>query len=272
MRILGSFDTKKDETELRDRLNKYGAGNCLLVRRHPLYLVFHGGDAVLMLILLAGVLAVTYFQYLDSPALLWTFITLYLGGVGMWLAILVFHIASSLKNARVGYAEWDDSLMVRRSFERLVVWSLVLFVFQALVAGTNFTTSLVVHTTDFGQILFSLLQAAINLAFVYLTWKLTIDLIDTEMDYMIISPEEVVAYNQSGLFNRQSDSIGTEKIKSIAVDKSGIIRSFFDLGGVTILTEGDDNGGHIVFDFVWKPDQVREECLRIARLEHHKES
>lgn len=110
-----------------------------------------------------------------------------------------------------------------------------------------------------------MLQAAVNLAFVYLAWKLTLDLIDTEMDYVIISPDEVVVYNQTGLFNRQSDSIGTDKIKSITVDKKGLIRSFFDLGGINILTEGDDLGGHIAFDYVWKPDVVREECLRIIR-------
>lgn len=265
MRILGSFDTKKDEVELREKLAKYGAGNCLLFRRHPLYLVFRGGDALVMLLLLAGVLVVTFFQYLEDPALLWTFVSLYLAGVGTWLVMLAVHVVNRLRGVRIGFSAWDDSLMARGGFERLVAWSIGLFVFQVLVAGSNFATSLAVHDTDGWQIAFSLLQGAVNLAFVYLAWKLTLDLIDMEMDYIIVSPDEVVVYNQTGFFNRQSDSIGTDKIKSITVDKKGIIRSFFDLGAINILTEGDDKGGHIAFDFLLKPDTVREDCLRIVR-------
>jgi hypothetical protein len=39
MKILHSFDTKLDEKELLDAINRHGKGNALLIKRHWIFLV-----------------------------------------------------------------------------------------------------------------------------------------------------------------------------------------------------------------------------------------
>jgi len=39
------------------------------------------------------------------------------------------------------------------------------------------------------------------------------------MDFAIVNPKEVLAYNQTGLFTRTARTIDSKKIKTITVDK-----------------------------------------------------
>ena len=267
MKIFGSFDTQKDERDFAENVARYGEGNSVLARPSPLHFVFRGGDAVWMLLMLAGVVAITFFQYPKLPVIQWSFIALYASGVGLWLALLAKHVVFRLGTSKPFHNRWDNAAMNVAGFERLVRLSLWLFVFQVVLAGANVVTSILVHSSrlDLYQIGFSILQGLVNMGFVAFVWKLTINLIDMEMDYIIVTPDEVVFYNQTGFFNRSSFSIGAGKIKSIVVEKRGLVASFFNLGKIEILTEGDDDDGKIVFDYVWRADAVHEEFLRIIR-------
>jgi hypothetical protein len=39
------------------------------------------------------------------------------------------------------------------------------------------------------------------------------------MDFAVITPKQIIAYNQIGIFSRESRSLDVEKIKTISVDK-----------------------------------------------------
>jgi uncharacterized membrane protein YdbT with pleckstrin-like domain len=50
--------------------------------------------------------------------------------------------------------------------------------------------------------------------------KILKKIIDYYMDFAIVTPEHIVAYNQKGIFSRESRSIDVDKIKTITVNKS----------------------------------------------------
>jgi uncharacterized membrane protein YdbT with pleckstrin-like domain len=72
-------------------------------------------------------------------------------------------------------------------------------------------------------------------------FKLLKRFIDYKMDFAIITPKEIVSYNQTGIFSRSSRSLDVDKIKTISVDKKGLLRSIFNFGSIIFLSEGDDS-------------------------------
>ncbi|MFA7284402.1 MAG: hypothetical protein WC004_01090 [Candidatus Absconditabacterales bacterium] len=66
---------------------------------------------------------------------------------------------------------------------------------------------------------------------------------DYKMDFCVVTPQEVVAYNQTGLLNRSSRTIDADKIKTVTDDGAGFLQSLFNYGGITFLSEGDQAGG-----------------------------
>gem|GEM_PF-4056717 len=66
----------------------------------------------------------------------------------------------------------------------------------------------------------------------YMNWK---------MDFMIITPKEVIKFDQNGVLHRETETIHVDKIKSVTVVKHGLLNSLLDIGTITFLAEGEDN-------------------------------
>jgi len=82
--------------------------------------------------------------------------------------------------------------------------------------------------------------------------------IDYILDFIVVTPDKLIYYNQEGIFSRRWRTIDAEKIKTITVNKSGIIRSIFNFWNIVILTEGDEQWQwEINFKFVDDPDNVK---------------
>ncbi len=67
--------------------------------------------------------------------------------------------------------------------------------------------------------------------------------LDYKMDFCVVTPQEIVSYNQTGILNRNSRTIDADKIKTVSADGSGMIKSLFNYGDITFLSEGDQSGG-----------------------------
>lgn len=80
--------------------------------------------------------------------------------------------------------------------------------------------------------------------------------IDYKMDYAIITPDEIIFYNQSGFFDRDVRTIENEKIKTVKVSKHGLWKSLFNYGSLIVITEGDDSGTDIELYYVTDPDRT----------------
>jgi hypothetical protein len=57
------------------------------------------------------------------------------------------------------------------------------------------------------------------------------------MDFLIVTPKEVIKYDQRGMFSRVSEKIAADKIKTMTIQKHGFLASFFDIGSIVFLAE-----------------------------------
>lgn len=79
--------------------------------------------------------------------------------------------------------------------------------------------------------------------------------IDYIMDYCIITPDEIILTEQTGIFQRQIRTLDTKKVKSISVHKKSTFKSIFNNGSIVIMSDGDDNNfGEIQIEYVYRPE------------------
>ena len=84
--------------------------------------------------------------------------------------------------------------------------------------------------------------------------------IDYSMDFCVITPKEIVSYNQTWIMARKWHSIDTDKIKTITIDKKWFVKSLFNFWTITFLSEWDSTWkGDIQLNFVSDPDKVKND-------------
>jgi uncharacterized membrane protein YdbT with pleckstrin-like domain len=95
---------------------------------------------------------------------------------------------------------------------------------------------------------------------------------DYKMDFCVITPQEIASYNQSGILRRNSRTIDADKIKTVTVDWSGFVKSFFNFGDIRFLSEGDTaEGGDITLHFVFDPNETKNKVRNLIEphLQEH---
>lgn len=81
---------------------------------------------------------------------------------------------------------------------------------------------------------------------------------DYKMDFCVVTPQEIVSYNQRGLLNRNSRTIDADKIKTVTADASGMVNSLFNFGNIRFLSEGDNaDGGDITLNYVHDVNETK---------------
>ena len=88
--------------------------------------------------------------------------------------------------------------------------------------------------------------------------------IDFKLDFAIATPCEVIAYEQTWFLNRSWQTVESQKIKTVTVNKNGIFNSLFNVGDIIILSEGDKSGNwDIELEFIHNPDKVAQQMKEI---------
>lgn len=95
---------------------------------------------------------------------------------------------------------------------------------------------------------------------------------DYTMDFCIITPKELVSYNQSWLFNRHTEIIDTEKVKTINKIPQGFFGSIFNFANLVFLSEWDMDVGDISLNYVENPEQVYKEVRKIIEPHLNKQA
>lgn len=120
---------------------------------------------------------------------------------------------------------------------------------------------------SFNNIKWVIIFILIFFTFIPFAYKIIKRLIDYYMDFAIITPREIVAYNQTWIFSRDSRSIDVDKIKSITIDKKWFINSLFNFWSIVFLSEwSDDWNWDIKLDFVHNPDLVRHKIIDLVKF------
>ena len=105
------------------------------------------------------------------------------------------------------------------------------------------------------------------ISFLVVWWKLLKRFIDYKMDFAIITPNEILAYNQTWFFTRQGRTIDIEKLKTVSIDKKWILQSIFDYWTLIFLSEWDDHGQWwIELHYVGDPDSVKKKVMDIVKF------
>lgn len=89
------------------------------------------------------------------------------------------------------------------------------------------------------------------------------------MDFTIITPNDITCYNQNFLFHTSVRALEINKIKSIRVDKIGILKSIFNYGAIVFFAEGDQSGQmwDITLQYITNPDKLRDKIDDLVKKE-----
>ncbi len=94
--------------------------------------------------------------------------------------------------------------------------------------------------------------------FIPLWLKLFKKYIDYILDFIIITPKNLIHYDQEWLLSRKWRTIDVEKIKTLTVNKSWLLRSMFNFWNIIILTEWAELWEwQIDFYYVDEPEKVK---------------
>lgn len=91
--------------------------------------------------------------------------------------------------------------------------------------------------------------------------------VDYKMDFLIVTPTEVIKYDQTGIFTRSIEKIHADKLKTITINKEGFVNSFFDIGTLIFLAEGDKEEGDIIMQFVDSIEATERKMLHVLGLD-----
>ena len=103
--------------------------------------------------------------------------------------------------------------------------------------------------------------------FILTSWKLLKRYIDYKMDFSITTPDNVIYYEQTGFFTRESRTLNVDRIKSISVEKDWILRSLFNFWNIKVLSEWDiSDTWHIHICYIYDPDARKWEMQKILNF------
>ncbi len=106
-----------------------------------------------------------------------------------------------------------------------------------------------------------LLWAMVAVYFVYTVTHTFKYYVNYKMDFLVVTPKEVIKYDQEGVWQRKAEKLSTRHIKSVTVSKDGFLASFLDIWSIYFLAEGEDVRGMLAIEYVdaveWKEKIIR---------------
>ncbi len=91
--------------------------------------------------------------------------------------------------------------------------------------------------------------------------------IDYKMDFIIVTPDSFILYDQGWILSKKVVTVNEKSIKTISVDRPGLLYSIFNNGDITVLSEWDEDNGEIVLKWIPKPEKRKDEITKILKKE-----
>ena len=126
-----------------------------------------------------------------------------------------------------------------------------------------------IYTTDFlyRSILIYVFWGFALLYLLVVLYKTNKAYVDYTMDFLIVTPKELIKYNQEWLLHRETENIPASKIKSISIKKDGLMNSFFDIGSIVFLAEWNDEKGDIVMQDIDAIEYIEKKIKHVMGLD-----
>lgn len=163
--------------------------------------------------------------------------------------------------------DWNFLIISYNKYYKYVYVYLPLFF---LIALFSLITTFYIYSmfyssySDFIIIIINIFYCLFIMVVIYLWIKILKFYIDYILDFLVITPNRIIFYNQENIFTRRWRTIKVESVKTITVHKSWLIRSIFNFGSLIILTEWDEVWNwEIDFKYIKNPDKVRQKIFKI---------
>lgn len=251
MKIFWSFNTKLDEHELYDAIQKNGQWNAIMMKKHWIYLI---RPLIRMSFAFAAFGLLIYFAYhqfyRDYKLLFWVITTAY-SLVTLFRCVhsfsMILHDILYQKNNKNWYVETvSQSEFKEWRYEKFLKHTIISMCLQVLLMIGCSIASFSLWNITWTGILLSIIGIIINIWFLFLLYKVLDRIIDYEMDFNIFTTDQFIIYRQHGFFKTESTNIATSTIKIVKDSKSWIRWSFFNFWKVSIHPEGNLNNSKAI--------------------------
>lgn len=161
---------------------------------------------------------------------------------------------------------WSDKvLLIRRTymFLFLVVLSPIAGMFALILILLSATLWIDTWYPAFDNLISWLMLFAVILITIT-TWSRIIKRFwDYTMDFAIITPSEIIHYNQQWVLNREIKTMDMEKVKTINVKWWWFIESFFNYWSLIFLSEWDSEYWDLTLGFVSDAMEIKKKIIDI---------
>lgn len=269
--LFKSFDISWD-TKLIQKLEQDWIRFLIIVKRHWLYAIINSWRAILVIIIafINSYLLIfwdevhTYTSYIIAILLLINVI--------YWIVVVVVYIyhfyeiqwsKPYIEDIHTCIKKSKMSDEVFTSFFNQTIFLLFSLVWIAIFTWITSWISLI----NWWDVTFwvNITNTALLLFQIWLFyWYLNI-MINTEMDYKVIIPGQVLSFNQRWVFG-DTQSMNSDKIKTMNTKYTWFISSFLNYWNVLIFTEWDQkNSWEMIIDYVWDPVKTVKEMEKVLR-------
>lgn len=243
MKILWSFNTKLDEHELYDAIQKNGEWNAIMMKKHRVFLIRPMVWMLFAFIAFGLLIWFAYKQFYNSQyvRIFWSLTIAY-----SWVTFV--RCIHSLKmimydiKYQSSSKDWYIDSMDKKDFnewryESFLKHSFISMWLQVVLMIANCIVSFVAETDATSSIILNIVWVTVNIWFLFLLYKVLDRIIDYEMDFNIFTVDQFILYRQHWFFRTESLNIATSTIKIVQESKSWFWWSLFNFWKVSIHPE-----------------------------------
>jgi hypothetical protein len=145
-------------------------------------------------------------------------------------------------------------------FLPVLTWMFLSSLFFRLYYGVLWTKSVI---SD--EVWFVVWWIVISMTFyiTYFTWK---NFVNYYMDFVIVTPDQLTAFDQEWIIKRMTRSLELRKIKTINVVSHGRLSSLFNFWSIIFLAEWDISNGDVTLSYISNPVKLRERIIELVEL------
>ncbi len=260
MKILWSFNTKLDEHDLYDAIQKNGQWNAILMKKHRIFLLRPMLWMLFAFIAFWLLIWFSYCQFYNSK-----YIIIFWALTISYSLVTCVRCVHSLKmiiddiQAQIYNSKWYIDTIDEKDFndgryELFLKHSFVSMILQTIIMIVNSILSFFAEVDATSNILLNVVWVIVNIWFLFLIYKVVERIIDYEMDFNIFTIDQFIMYRQHWFFKSESLNVATSTIKVVRESKSWFSWSLFNYWKVSIHPEWDISNESKAIELFYVPN------------------
>lgn len=245
MKILWSFNTKLDEHELYDAIQKNGQWNAIMMKKHWVFLIQPMVRMILAFMAFWLLIWFAYSQFYNQEYIvIFRILTLAYSWVTLVRCVhslkMIIYDIKSQSSCKDWYVDTIDKESFKDGkYESFLKHSFISMWLQVVLMIANSILSFVAETDGTASILLNITWVIVNIWFLFLLYKVLDRIIDYEMDFNIFTIDQFIIFRQHWFLKTESLNVATSTIKIVQESSSWFWWSLFNFWKVSIHPEGN---------------------------------